>query len=100
MKQVNKKLKIELSKKQYKTLLLTMYCGEWMLNCHKIKRDKLHLDTEDLEQEIFSFAKEAGVEKWIEYDEKMKMFFPTAEMEEKFHVYIDKFEERVLNRDF
>ncbi len=84
-------MKIELNKNQYKTLLTVMYCGEWVLNCHKIKDDKLSKETDDLEQLIFAFAKEDGLEKWIEYDDEMEKYFPTADMEDKIHVHIDKY---------
>ncbi len=82
-------MKIELTKKQYKTLLTIMYCGEWMLNSYKNKDDIISKKTEDLEQNIFSFAKDAGLERWIEYDIPMGKYFPTADMEDELHKYID-----------
>lgn len=91
-------MKIDLSKDQYKTLLMMLYCGEWVINVHKRKKDKIQLATDDLEQHIYSFAKEFGFEKFIEYDENLKMFFPTADMEEKFHGFIDKYNLKTRNR--
>lgn len=88
-------MKIELSKNQYKTLLTVMYCGEWMLNSHKTDDDKLSEETANLEQLIFSFAKEAGLEKWMEYDEDSKKFFPTADMEDEIHKHIDNYNKRL-----
>jgi hypothetical protein len=61
-------MNIELSKEQYKTLLKMLYCGEWMLNSYKIKEDKIYEETSELEQHIFSFAKENGLENWVEFD--------------------------------
>ena len=87
-------MKIELTKEQYKTLLTVMYCGEWMLNSHKTTDDKISKNTENLEQLIFSFAKEAGLEKWIEFDDKFKKYFPTADMEDDIHINIDKYNKR------
>ncbi len=87
-------MKIELNKSQYKTLLTIMYCGEWVLNCHKTDKDKLFEESDDLEQVIFQSAKEAGLEKWIEYDDELKKYFPTAEMEDEIHVHIDKYNKR------
>lgn len=84
-------MKIELNKKQYKTLLTVMYCGEWVLNSHKTGNDKLSKETVDLEQLIFSFAKEAGLGDWIEYYADMEKYYPTAEMEAKNHGYITKY---------
>lgn len=87
-------MKFELTKKQYKTLLTIMYCGEWVLNSHKIGADKLSKETVDLEQLIFSFAKEAGLGDWIEYYPDLEKYYPTADMEVKNHVYITKYNMR------
>ena len=87
-------MKIELTKDQYKTLLTTMYCGEWVLNSHKTDDDKILKETDNLEQLIFSFAKEAGLDKLIEYDDEMKKYFPTADMEDEIHIHIDKYNKR------
>ena len=82
-------MKIELTKKQYKTLLTIMYCGEWILNCHKTSEDKISIQSNELEQIIFSHAKDAILDDWIEYDEDMKTYFPTADMEDAIHKFID-----------
>jgi len=87
-------MKIELSKDQLKTLLTIMYCGEWMLNSYKTRDDRMSQETHKLEQYIFSIAKETGFEKWIEYDEDMDEYFPTADMEDDLHIFVDKYNER------
>jgi hypothetical protein len=89
---------MNLNKNQYKILLMMMYCGEWVINSHKIKKDKIQSETESLEQYIFSFAKEYGFDKFIEYDEDLKTFFPTADMEEKFHGFIDKYDLKQMEK--
>ena len=83
---------MNISKSQYKSLLMIAYCGEWVINSHKTKVDKIQSETESAEQYIFSFAKEFGFENLIEYDEDLKMYFPTAEMEENFHGLIDNYD--------
>jgi len=82
-------MKIELTKEEYKTLLTIAYCGEWMLNSHKTKDDSISKKSENLEQKIFSFAKDAGLEKWIEFDTEMGEYFPTADMEDELQKFID-----------
>jgi hypothetical protein len=82
-------MKIELTKEEYKTLLTIEYCGEWMLNSHKTKDDNISKKSENLEQKIFSFAKDAGLEKWIEFDTEMGKYFPTADKEDELHKFID-----------
>ncbi|APQ17460.1 hypothetical protein [Maribacter hydrothermalis] len=84
-------MKIELTKKQYKTLLTIMYCGEWMLNSYKDNDDDISKETDDIEQIMYSFAKDSGLEKWIEYDSEMRKYFPTADMEDELHKFIDIF---------
>ena len=87
-------MKIELTKKQYRTLLMMLYCGEWVLNSYKTREDKIYRETDSFEQYIFSFAKEYGVDNWIEYDEGLNRYFPTALMEEKIHKFIDIYNQR------
>jgi hypothetical protein len=87
-------MKIEFNKNQYKTLLTMMYCGEWMLNSHKTDDDIISKESEDLEQLIFSYAKDFGFKEWIEYDVDLKKFFPTADMEDDLHINIDKYNKR------
>lgn len=74
-----------------------MFCGEWMLNSHKIKHDKMYNDTEELEQHIFSFASKAGYEKWIEYDDDLQRYFPTLAMEEAMQKFKDKYKEKLFD---
>jgi len=88
------KMNMEMTKEQYKTLLKLMYCGEWVLNSYKTGEDKVYQETDKFEQYIFSFAKEFKLEKWIEYDESGKKYFPTISMEEAFHKYIDTYNNR------
>jgi len=82
-------MKIELTKEQYKTLLTIMYCGEWMLNSYKQKDDNMSQETDDLEQIIYSFAKNEGLERWIEQDSELGKYFPTADMEDEIHKFVD-----------
>jgi hypothetical protein len=96
------KIKIELTDKEYKTLLKILYCGEWVLNSYKTNQDKIYRETESLEQYIFSFADKAGLGKWIELDADTGMYFPTPGMEEELDKYIDKYDriqlKTVLNK--
>ena len=87
-------MNIELTKDQYKTLLMLMYCGEWVLNCYKLKEDRVYIETDKFEQYIFAFAKEFKLEKMIVYNEMSKKYFPTAFMEQSFHKYIDRYDTR------
>jgi hypothetical protein len=90
------KIELQLTKKQYKVLLKIIFCGEWMLNSHKEKIDKAYKETEEVEQEIFALAKQAGLEKWIVYDENLKQYFPTQLMEAGLFPYVDKYDARKI----
>lgn len=48
-------MKIELSPKQYQTLLELVYLGNWMINSY---RENTIAKYDDLEQQLFSMAKE------------------------------------------
>jgi hypothetical protein len=87
-------MNIDLTKEEYKTLLKIMYCGEWVLNSHKTKEDVLYKETDSLEQIIFSYAKGFKMEKWIEYDDGAKKYFPTLLMEETCSNHLDKYNKR------
>jgi len=87
-------MNIDLTKTRYQTLLKIMYCGEWVLNSYKVKEDKIYKETDEFEQYIYSFAKEFGFDKWIEYDDESGKYFPTALMEGDLHKFIDKYNQR------
>jgi hypothetical protein len=90
-------MNIDLTKKQFQTLLELMYFGEWVANSYKTKEDKLYKETDNLEQYIFSYASRFGLEDWIEYDQRLKKYMPTLTMEEKFHPLIQKYNKRQID---
>ena len=93
-------MEIKLTKEQYKNLLKLVYLGNWMINAIRsgTKGDERIKKYDEIEQYIFSFAKDAGLEKYIEYDEKLKKFFPTSEFEEdpEIEQYREDYEEEVF----
>ncbi len=70
-------MKINLSKKQYRTLVKLIYLGTWLANAHRT--DDIIEEFEELEQYIFSFCKDFGMENDFEYDESLKRFYLTDE---------------------
>ena len=72
-------VQINLTKEQYKTLVEMVYLGHWMANAIRPKTIKKY---DDMEQLIFSFTKQAGLQDCVDYDNTMKMFFTLAEFEE------------------
>lgn len=74
-------MKIELTKEQYENLIKLIYLGNWMINAIRLEEDRIK-KYDEIKQYLFSFAKKAGLEKYIEYDKKYNQFFPTREFEE------------------
>lgn len=66
---------------QYEALMKLVYLGNWMVNGIKIsdERDKKF---DAIEQRIFADAVDAGCGSLSEYDEALKKYFPTQELEE------------------
>ena len=77
-------MEIKLTREQYENLLKLVYLGNWMINAIRsgARGDERIKKYDDIEQYIFSFAEEAGLEKYIEFDKKYNEFFPTREFEE------------------
>jgi len=77
-------MKLKLTKEQYESLLKLVYLGNWMINAVRsgAEGDEQIEKYNEMEQYIFSFAKGAGLEKYIEFDKKYNKFFPTFDFEE------------------
>ena len=106
-------MKIRFTKEQYENLIKLVYLGNWMINAIRsgAKGDEIIQKYEDIEQYIYSFAKDFGLEEHIEFDEEFNKFFPTRNFEENSGVdqYRDEYEDeffwdelidRFARRDF
>jgi hypothetical protein len=74
-------MKINITRTQYRTLLEILEIADWVLHAHVSERAETKKHRE-FEQMVFSFAKDFGFEDLVEYDEEMKVRFPTREFEE------------------
>lgn len=80
------KQKIEFTKKQFKTLLKLVYLGNWIANAQRDGSvENPHKEEyEKLENYIFSFAKQFGLDEWVnDEDAADGKFFPTRFFEEE-----------------
>jgi len=104
-------MKINLTKKQFETLLKLVYLGDWLANANRVGQngDERIKEFDELEEYLFSFAKEAGLERFIEFDKEFHGFFPTLELENAMWRYIEEHDEepfwdelfeRLSERDF
>ncbi|MBL7131158.1 MAG: hypothetical protein ISS45_07135 [Candidatus Omnitrophica bacterium] len=84
-------MNIELTKEQFKTLFKMVHLGEWMINGIRTS-DEYIKEYEELNDFIFSFAKEAGLEKWVKFDETSGKFNPSLEFDENAEInnFIDE----------
>lgn len=85
-------MEIKFTKEQYENLLKLAYLGNWMINA--IRTDDKIEKYDDIAHYIYSFAKDVGLEKYIEHDTELNQFFPTRQFEEDTDIqqYIDDYE--------
>ena len=71
-------MNVSLTPEQYKTLLLTTYLGNWMVNSHQFETDKT-FDT--LASHVYSYAESFGLASLVELDADNGQYYPTRELE-------------------
>ena len=87
-------MKIEFTKDQFKNLIKLIYLGNWMINA--FRTEDIVKEFEDLEGYIYSFAKEAGLDKYAIYDKESKKYYPTSALEEEVDQYIDEYKDETF----
>ncbi|ODS36658.1 hypothetical protein BEH94_11750 [Candidatus Altiarchaeales archaeon WOR_SM1_SCG] len=103
------KIKIPLSKEQYKSLIKVIYLGEWLVNSYRIPPDR-DKEIDEIAHYIFSYTKGFEVEDLLKYDKKFNKVFPTLKLEEMLHPgYVEEYDneifwdgliQRLAERDF
>ncbi len=76
-------MKINITKKEYKTLLEILEIADWILHAHKT--DEPPEDTKpyrELEQKVFALSKDFGYDHLITFDKELQTYFPTSEFED------------------
>lgn len=83
-------MKINFTKKQFNTLIKLVYLGEWLFQSHQVEKDP---DVFELQQFIYSQAKEIGLEDMVQFDGSLKEYLASqsleAEMDPKINEYND-----------
>src|SRR5580765_5795611 len=82
-------MNISLTPEQYKTLLLTTYLGNWMVNSHQVETDKT-FDT--LASHVYSYAESFGLAGLVELDADNGQSYPTRELEELAAEHMDAYD--------
>ena len=103
-------MNIEISKKEYRTLLDVLHIADWVLHAYKTEEGPETEEFRVLEQKFLSLAEDMGFGHFVEYDAEMKKYFPTREYEETSSVmdaivdydnecFWDELTERLATRD-
>jgi len=103
-------MEIEFTKEQYDSLIKLVYLGNWMINSIRDGGKEIK-KYDEIEQYIYSFAKEFGFENLIEYDAQIRQYFPTWELDDnpevepyrqdyENEVFWDELTDRLARRDF
>jgi len=85
-------MKITFTKEQYETLLKTVYMGNWIANSTSEEPEENPFDA--LEEYVFSFAKDFGLERYAAYVKENNTYYPSRQMEED-----EEVEEYIQNYD-
>ena len=90
-------MKINITKKQYKLLIEMLFAGNWLINGHRLRDERLD-KYEQLEQHFLSFYKEFHMDDYIEYDKKHNSYFHTRKFEDEFFgkQYVEDYDENTF----
>lgn len=111
LKKKEKNMKINVTKKEYQTLLDMLYLSDWILHAHSEEKNEETKSYKEFEQKILSLANEFGMENAVEYNEKSGEYFLNKEFIQNNSVrkHVENFEnatfweeliERLARRDF
>ena len=88
-------MKINFTKNEYGLLLEILAIADWVMNAHSTIDRTETKKYSDLEQKLFSFAKEMRCDELILFDKEEGKYFPTKEHDEigEHRKFIEEFEE-------
>lgn len=89
-------MKINVTKKQYWNLMRGMYMADWMANAICDADMEEDAGIKELQDYIFSFAKEMGYEDFVEYDTESGKYYATDNMDDELvtQALITRYDER------
>lgn len=85
-------MQIELSKEQYQELLKLVHLGSWMVNSYRNTEERID-SVEEVEQYIYSKAKEFESEDLIQFNSQYGDYDVTEKFENQLFQYIDAYDE-------
>ncbi|MDA2937986.1 hypothetical protein MYX75_06965 [Acidobacteria bacterium AH-259-A15] len=75
-------MKINITKKEYLTLLEILEIADWVLHAHHTEERSETRKYREIEQKILSYAKDMGFEDLVSYDSQVERYFPTRKFED------------------
>jgi hypothetical protein len=91
-------MKINFTNKQYEALLKLVYLGNWVANSNHVPGSKeIHASLEEVEEYVFSYAKDFGLKHFVDTRFKGKAY-PSRQFDEESGVQdiIDEYDEENL----
>lgn len=89
-------MKINFTKKQFRTLIDLIYAGELVINGHRLP-DDIEEEFFDLQQYIYSFAKQMGYEDLIEYSKEYNEYHETRKYDEsRIYDFVEESEDEIF----
>lgn len=89
-------MEITFTKEQYETLLKAVYMGNWIVNSIDEETEENPFDA--LEEYVFSFAKDFGLERYAACVKENNTYYPSRQMEEDEEVdeYIQNYDDDIF----
>ncbi len=75
-------MNIDISKKEYRDLLDVLHMADWVMHAHETEKPLGTENYDKIIQKFYALAKDMGQEHLIEYDPKLKEYFPTRELDD------------------
>ncbi len=91
-------MKVEITKKEYRTLLDMLGIAGWVLHAHREEKASRTAEYRELEEKVYALAAENGYEDLIEYDADDNQYYATADYEEDGPVltFIDEYNDETF----
>ncbi len=86
-------MKIDFTEEQYEVLLKAVYLGNWMVK--STEDDPSDTEFDAIEAYVLSRASEFGLDRYADFDEEEKKYFPSRELEESDELdgYIQRYDD-------
>ena len=74
-------MKIDFTAEQFELLMKGLYLGNWLVRSTEEESSDTELD--GIEAYILSFAKDFGLERYVDFDEEEKRYYPSKKSSRK-----------------